>query len=380
MSKSSSKCAVVIPCYTYSLSKNEHIALKQCIKILGDYDVYFIAPEGLISPVFEVAYGVKYYDRAYFDSKKTYSRLMLTPKLYIDFKEYEYILIYQLDAFVFKDRLVEFCDYGLDYIGAPWPYGATIHTEDRSKTIYVGNGGFSLRKIDTFIRWTKEHKGEIMVLLDYYDLPEDDIVAFIEDMRIAERVVAMEFAVEKVDEKSRNLLLKHGIFGAHNLYRHHYDIAKRIYSEYGYEIERPDKEFSNVGLDSVIKENAVFEYNLWDAHIKEALITLLPDNDNELILWGSGLIGNRLRMLLTRNNIGINAFLETIPNQMSKYGIRILKAEDYIVGERKRNIIIAFSRIDAAELMLKNLGYERYKDYASYDDIIDWLYKNYVSR
>lgn len=44
---------------------------------------------------------------------------MLSAEFYDRFAAYEYVLIYQLDAFVFADRLAEFCQMGYDYIGAP---------------------------------------------------------------------------------------------------------------------------------------------------------------------------------------------------------------------------------------------------------------------
>ena len=37
------------------------------------------------------------------------------------FLEYQYMLIYQLDAFVFEDKLDYFCELGYDYIGIPVP-------------------------------------------------------------------------------------------------------------------------------------------------------------------------------------------------------------------------------------------------------------------
>jgi hypothetical protein len=59
---------------------------------------------------------------------------------------YQYILIYQLDVFVFRDELEYWCNQGYDYVGAPWI------TSDEEKPIdiglwKVGNGGLSLRKI-----------------------------------------------------------------------------------------------------------------------------------------------------------------------------------------------------------------------------------------
>ena len=80
--------------------------------------------------------------------------------------DYRYILIYQLDSFVFSDRLSYWCNFSYDYVGAPW-LGVNWHDEVRSllpfwerkgvfrkmlnvKISNVGNGGFSLRKVRPF--------------------------------------------------------------------------------------------------------------------------------------------------------------------------------------------------------------------------------------
>ena len=61
------------------------------------------------------------------------------------------MLIYQTDAFVFRDELKDWCESGYDYIGAPW-FEHFTDKEDVGNFIGVGNGGFSLRKIDTHIK------------------------------------------------------------------------------------------------------------------------------------------------------------------------------------------------------------------------------------
>ena len=81
---------------------------------------------------------------------------MLNPNFYQRFRRFEYILIYQLDAFVFSDRLEEFCRLGYDYIGAPWPLGdGNKHNEELvvegNHFLTVGNGGFSLRRVQACI-------------------------------------------------------------------------------------------------------------------------------------------------------------------------------------------------------------------------------------
>lgn len=73
---------------------------------------------------------------------------MLDRSFYERFAEYKYMLIYQLDAWVFRDELDEWCSKGYDYIGAPW-----IEKDDRGdlQLTGVGNGGFSLRRVQHFI-------------------------------------------------------------------------------------------------------------------------------------------------------------------------------------------------------------------------------------
>lgn len=60
------------------------------------------------------------------------------------------MLIYQLDAWVFRDELEQWCKKGYDYVGAPWFEG--YHKPESEKIIGVGNGGFSLRKIKSFLK------------------------------------------------------------------------------------------------------------------------------------------------------------------------------------------------------------------------------------
>jgi hypothetical protein len=77
---------------------------------------------------------------------------MLTSQFYKYFIDYDYILIYQLDAFVFSDELHHWCNQGYDYIGSPWYLD--FDGSDRSIGLHAvgGNGGFSLRKVRSFIK------------------------------------------------------------------------------------------------------------------------------------------------------------------------------------------------------------------------------------
>lgn len=148
---------VVIPVYTPTLSPNEVISLNQCLKVLSKHPITLATHPDVDLHVYQDAFlaakkpfRVVYFEPSYFVSIFSYSQLLLSRDFYSRFKEYEYILIYQLDGFVFRDELAEWCSKGFDYIGSPWfkHYGFNY---DGNELWKVGNGGVSLRKTATFL-------------------------------------------------------------------------------------------------------------------------------------------------------------------------------------------------------------------------------------
>ncbi|RHJ79744.1 DUF5672 family protein [Parabacteroides sp. AM08-6] len=154
------KIAILIPIYKELLSDNEVLSLSKCLKILYRYKIFLVAPYNLeiteyktIFDKYNIPVNVKYFDNCFFENIEGYNSLMLNISFYTTFSSYEYILIYQLDAYVFSDQLEMWCKEGYDYIGAPWFDSKT------ALSAFCGNGGFSLRKVDSFILSlsSKEH-------------------------------------------------------------------------------------------------------------------------------------------------------------------------------------------------------------------------------
>lgn len=146
------EAAVIIPYYRNELTLTERISLDRCKKILGIYPIYFVVPDLLevdesICPVEQI---IRVSD-AWMSGVTAYNQMMMNIDFYHLFEDYEYILLYQLDAYVFSDRLAEFCAMGYDYIGAPWQEGKFDIEHEENGIVYVGNGGFSLRKVASFI-------------------------------------------------------------------------------------------------------------------------------------------------------------------------------------------------------------------------------------
>lgn len=153
---------VLIPVYKKELKEAEERSLRQCLTVLGKHPICLIGPEGLDLSVYETiakACGkpleTELFDPSYFSSVAGYNRLMLSRSFYERFAAWDYMLIYQLDAWVFKDELDAWCAKGYDYIGAPW-----MKLNGRLDENNSGNGGFSLRKIAAFIELF-DHKGKL---------------------------------------------------------------------------------------------------------------------------------------------------------------------------------------------------------------------------
>jgi len=161
---SSHSVAITIPVYKTGMTDLEELSLARCDQVLGHYPIIVFGPESLdygnYLGRFSSASVVRFPDR-YFRSLETYSELMLSPRFYQVFSDYEFILIYQLDAFVFRDELEYWCSRDFDYIGAPW-------WDQRMGWIGVGNGGFCLRKPTRCLAvLTSRHKEDPEVLWDH---------------------------------------------------------------------------------------------------------------------------------------------------------------------------------------------------------------------
>lgn len=142
--------AVIVPVHHQQLTPDEEISRRHLARFLGHYDKYLVVPETLRIDM--PGFSVQRFNDSFFRNTFTYSKLLLTSEFYRTFADYEFILIYQLDALVFSDQLLKWCAKGWDYIGAPW---LKCRDVDFVSEATVGNGGFSLRRIDSFLKVTE---------------------------------------------------------------------------------------------------------------------------------------------------------------------------------------------------------------------------------
>lgn len=162
------RLCVVIPIYKEILTENENYSVMKYIEKLNHYDIYFICPFGLNTIFYHQHYPnvqYEYFSPCFFENNKSYNKLMLNVLFYKRFSPYDYILIAQTDAMIIGDEhvLEEMMEAEYDYTGAPWfepLYSYPLSIKDKIKKLVishpeqclVGNGGFSLRKIESCIR------------------------------------------------------------------------------------------------------------------------------------------------------------------------------------------------------------------------------------
>ena len=147
------KPVVVIPLYKSFISEDEETSLQHLDSHLKKYDKILCVPNSLDvekNNRFKNYQIVRFPDY-YFKSTNSYSRLLMSKAFYETFIKWSHLLIYQLDCLVFSDELMEWCYKGYDYIGAPWinKYFLNDPTDGLWR---VGNGGLSLRKIESHLK------------------------------------------------------------------------------------------------------------------------------------------------------------------------------------------------------------------------------------
>ena len=128
--------------------ENEQQAFRNLLQVFFNRDFYIVCPRPLVEEYAQYApcIALEVNSLSYAD----YNILCKSVGFYQTFLDlgYTYQVIVQLDVWVFQDNLEyflrEFDEKGYDYIGAAW-YGVCF-TQDGK----VGNGGFCIRRLETF--------------------------------------------------------------------------------------------------------------------------------------------------------------------------------------------------------------------------------------
>lgn len=182
------KCCITFITHKSKLEGYEEKSLKQCIKIFGgNRTIKLVLPKSISTEYYD-----EYLDKVeilkvkdeWLDSLNSYNYMSCDKNFWELFSEYNYVLIYQTDCWVFEDKLDHFIDMGYDWYGAPWPFWKNE----------VGNSGLCLRKVSKMLEITEKYT--------YRKGSMHDDVWFCrihkKDMNICPWEIAVNFSLETV--------------------------------------------------------------------------------------------------------------------------------------------------------------------------------------
>lgn len=263
---------IIIPIYKETPNAFDVIAIDRVFQVLNEFSINFVHPTGLNTEAYRTFGKADFidFDPNYFKGIYGYNLLMLSKEFYERFSK-KYILIYQTDAFVFKNDLDKWLSEDYDYIGAPWlgrfernplmkkmwdfglynvrkllNYKGIGKFQKNKSLLYnqVGNGGFSLRKREKFI----EIINKIPEVIQIYLQPEisgnyfaEDVFYSIEPERHGISFTkpdyrqACAFSIENKPEKAKKIIENKLPFGCHR-WTQQKDFWRQDFENLGYKI------------------------------------------------------------------------------------------------------------------------------------------------
>lgn len=184
---------IITPIWQENPSRIELERLQFSLKRNPNYKHFFIAPKNLNVKSYIARFPFSdylFFDANYFDNIQTYNLFMLSPDLYESFREYEFMMILQLDAILVNPISIQDF-YRFDYVGAPWQIkpsvlqiGNRLSINSRLSRTFgvrlpIGNGGLSIRRTKVFLDCFLDK--EIKKVLNrtrnlYPSIPNEDVV------------------------------------------------------------------------------------------------------------------------------------------------------------------------------------------------------------
>ena len=197
MQKDICQVKVVIPIYRAELKDWERASLANTMQVLAAYPIVWLKPEDVDLHDLTALYPqaeIMNVSSEWLGTKNGiagYNRMMMSESFYDLFGDTTYVLICHLDAWIFRDEVLRWCETGYDLVAAPWPtrprynYFPFKQFLQLKKYLFaskriirsqmygkIGNGGLCLRKVEAFKVACRSYASEIAYFLSK---PEDGL-------------------------------------------------------------------------------------------------------------------------------------------------------------------------------------------------------------
>lgn len=150
---------ILVPVHQPQPTPSEEISLRQLFRLLGHHPIRLLCPRSLDVSAYQKIIPQLQIDRIddhWLSSMHAYNCLMVSRFFYDRLKSFEWLLLYQLDAFIFSDQLPRWLHEPYDFVGAPWFEGFDKGRAYSDRLVGAGNSGFCLKRIPAFARVLRE--------------------------------------------------------------------------------------------------------------------------------------------------------------------------------------------------------------------------------
>lgn len=364
--------AFVIITHKNILNEFEVISLKSILEVFGEKRDIFVAMPKSVDEKYYTTLGVKAvkFDDIWFSSYRKYNELCLQKVFYDKFIDYRYILLYQLDGFVFYDNIDYFCNLEYDYIAAPWKYGNFWYRSQYETVWYVGCGGVSLRKVSSFLEFITDEEVKKQAKYEQEDMV---ISSAGNKLKIAPVNIAEQFCIsEYFDESYEKLpMMLHWFDHMDNQFFRE-EIVKR-----GYNLpanQHPEVEWNKQKHIEMIKYWK-YEYKLDD--VKRILDKMIPSKRKGIYIWGTGNNAILVTKIFRELNIRIISYIDSDPiKRINDFMGKDVIALSDVLCEMPFFLISPTDYDDIASLLCSK-GYKQNVDYIFWSTVV-WesgLYK-----
>ncbi|MFD0750768.1 DUF5672 family protein [Mucilaginibacter calamicampi] len=147
------RVCVVIPVHKQHPTNAEVLSLRACTRHLASYDCYLIFPQDLDVSAYTTIFKSllpRPVTPQWLASIEAYNKMKLDLRFYNMFSAYTHMLTYELDAYIFSDKLNQAHAFEFDFIGAPFFEGYWEAKPD-AQLVQGCNSGFSVRNIQSCI-------------------------------------------------------------------------------------------------------------------------------------------------------------------------------------------------------------------------------------
>lgn len=365
---------IVIPYYKSVLSDKEKMAFQQCRRILGRYAIILVVPDSMREGHYpcDEKLIIERVPGSWMKSIAAYNEMMMKEAFYERFSSYRYILIYQFDSFVFSDKLLDFCQYGYDYIGSPWISGYFHYISPRKCVWKVGNGGLSLRKVNSFLALLKLGKQKS------YEGNEDVFFSISDNeaFHVAPLEVALKFAFEREVERCYQLNNQELPFGCHAWERYNPEFWKPLIEAFGYAVgmvgSSEDKELEGV-YDKARKTTQFWKTILEGDRLITAVHKLCRTKRAGYIIWGTGYYGKMVSDIFAEKKLPVKFMIDNnLAAGSMLNGVMVKKYSDCDITENDV-IIVAVKNSQEIVHQLQTDHYVYLKNYFLLNDLKEAL-------